>query len=365
MSASSGKPGIRRCGRPDRGLARLSAGLAGERARPSRDRRLRRGRAGRGVRHPRLSLRRGGHPRRAPREYLRAFAERTDDFEVLYASKALPCTAAFRIMREEGLSVDVASGGELHLALAAGYDPARIHVHGNNKTEAELRYALDAGVGHLIVDSFDEIDRLERLLDRPQRVLIRITPGIEAHTHDYMQTGQVDSKFGFGLADGLAERAVERGARQLATSSWSGCTPTSARRSSSSSPTSRRSRCSANSPAPSTSSRSCSTSAAGSASPTLDDGRGALDRGLRGRQGPRRGEGVRPGAADPGGARPLDRRQRRGHRLSGRHRQGDPRRPDLRRRGRRHVGQPAADALRLPLRGRDRRSRRRRRRTPR
>ncbi len=149
--------------------------------------------------------------------FRRAFEERTDSFEVLYASKAFPCTAAFRIMREEGLSVDVASGGELYLALAAGYDPSRIHLHGNNKTEAELRYALDAGVGHLIVDSFDEIDRLERLLDRAQRVLIRITPGIEAHTHDYVQTGQVDSKFGFGLADGLAERAVERvrAARQL------------------------------------------------------------------------------------------------------------------------------------------------------
>jgi diaminopimelate decarboxylase len=142
--------------------------------------------------------------------FRRAFEERTDSFEVLYASKAFPCTAAFRILREEGLSVDVASGGELHLALAAGYDPALIHLHGNNKTESELRYALDVGVGHLIVDSFDEIDRLERMLDRPQRVLIRITPGIEAHTHDYVQTGQVDSKFGFGLADGLAERAVER-----------------------------------------------------------------------------------------------------------------------------------------------------------
>ena len=142
--------------------------------------------------------------------YRRAFEERTENFEVLYASKAFPCTAAFGIMREEGLSVDVASGGELRLALAAGYDPAQVHVHGNNKTEAELRYALEAGVGHLIVDSFDEIERLEGLLDRPQRVLIRITPGIEAHTHDYVQTGQVDSKFGFGLADGLAERAVER-----------------------------------------------------------------------------------------------------------------------------------------------------------
>ena len=113
-------------------------------------------------------------------------------------------------MREEGLSVDVASGGELHMALAAGFDPARIHMHGNNKTEAELRYAFDSGVGHLILDSFDEIELADRLLDRPQKVLIRVTPGIKPSTHDYVQTGQLDSKFGFGLADRLAERAVER-----------------------------------------------------------------------------------------------------------------------------------------------------------
>jgi diaminopimelate decarboxylase len=144
------------------------------------------------------------------REYLRAFGERTDAFEVLFASKALPCTAIYRVCQEEGLSVDVASGGELHMALKAGYDPARVHLHGNNKSEAELRYAADVGVGHLILDSFDEIDRVERILDRTQRVLIRITPGIAASTHSYIQTGQLDSKFGFGLADGLAERAVER-----------------------------------------------------------------------------------------------------------------------------------------------------------
>jgi diaminopimelate decarboxylase len=142
--------------------------------------------------------------------FVRAFAERTDAFEVIFGSKALPATAAYRLMRDEGLSVDVASGGELHMALAAGYDPARIHQHGNNKTEAELRYAFDAGVGHLIVDSFDEIELADRLLDRPQRVLIRVTPGIKPTTHDYVQTGQLDSKFGFGLADGLAGRAVER-----------------------------------------------------------------------------------------------------------------------------------------------------------
>ena len=148
--------------------------------------------------------------RRRARAYVQAFERRTQDYEVIYASKSLPCTAAYRVLREEGLSVDVASGGELHMALAAGFDPERIHLHGNNKTEAELHYAFESGVGHLIVDSFDEIELADRLLDRPQQVLIRVTPGIKPSTHDYIQTGQLDSKFGFGLADGLAERAVER-----------------------------------------------------------------------------------------------------------------------------------------------------------
>jgi diaminopimelate decarboxylase len=147
--------------------------------------------------------------RRRAREYVHAFEQRTDGFEVIYASKAFPATAACRVMREEGLSVDVASAGELHVALAAGFDPDRIHLHGNNKTETELRYAFESGVGHLILDSFDEIELADGMLDRPQRVLIRVTPGIKPSTHDYVQTGQLDSKFGFGLADGLAERAVE------------------------------------------------------------------------------------------------------------------------------------------------------------
>jgi diaminopimelate decarboxylase len=144
------------------------------------------------------------------RDYLRAFSDRTDAFEVVFASKAMPCTAICRILREEGLSVDVASGGELHMALAAGYEGGRIHLHGNNKSRRELSYAFEAGVGHLILDSFDEIELAESLLDRPQRALIRITPGIEAGTHTYVQTGRLDSKFGFGLWDGLAERAVQR-----------------------------------------------------------------------------------------------------------------------------------------------------------
>ena len=144
------------------------------------------------------------------RAYREAFESRGAEFEVLFASKSLPCTAAYRLFAEEGLSVDVASGGELHMALRAGFDPGRIHMHGNNKSEEEILLAARAGIRHLILDSFDEIERCERILDEPQKVLIRVTPGIKPSTHDYITTGQLDSKFGFGLADGLAARAVER-----------------------------------------------------------------------------------------------------------------------------------------------------------
>ena len=143
------------------------------------------------------------------RQTVSAFAERTESFEVLYASKALSCTAAYRLFAEEGLSCDVASGGELHLALRAGFAPERLYMHGNNKTEAELRQALDAGIGRVIVDSLDEIDRLERLAaGRRQRVLLRVTPGIRPDTHEKIATGQEDSKFGIPLA--TLPAAVER-----------------------------------------------------------------------------------------------------------------------------------------------------------
>jgi diaminopimelate decarboxylase len=147
------------------------------------------------------------------RAYREAFAARTDDFEVIYASKALPITAAYRVMAEEGLSVDVASGGELHLALKGGVPPERIFMHGNNKAPAELELALDAGIGYIVLDSFREIELVEELLagtGRRQPVLIRLTPGIKPSTHSYIQTGQLDSKFGFGLEDGLAAKAVRR-----------------------------------------------------------------------------------------------------------------------------------------------------------
>jgi diaminopimelate decarboxylase len=128
---------------------------------------------------------------------------------VAYASKAFLCTAMARLVAEEGMGIDVATGGELHVALEAGIPPERIVLHGNNKSEAELARALEVGVGRIVVDSFDEIDRLAKL-DARGPVLLRVTPGVEAHTHEYVMTGQEDSKFGFSIASGAAAAAVKR-----------------------------------------------------------------------------------------------------------------------------------------------------------
>jgi diaminopimelate decarboxylase len=131
---------------------------------------------------------------------------------VAYASKAFLCRAMARLVSEEGLGIDVASGGELDVALAGGVDPKRVVFHGNNKSTAELSFALEAGVGRIAVDSFDELERLAQLTkDRaqPQPIWLRITPGVEAHTHEYISTGQDDSKFGFTVSSGLAQKAVE------------------------------------------------------------------------------------------------------------------------------------------------------------
>jgi diaminopimelate decarboxylase len=145
--------------------------------------------------------------RHRAREYMRAFESRTDRFEVVYASKAFPCTAVYRLLMEEGLSCDVASGGELYLALKGGFSPDRIYMHGNNKSEEEIATAVEQGVGHIVVDSFDELDRLERIAPG-QKVLLRVTPGIRPETHDFIATGQEDSKFGFGIDD--VPRAIDR-----------------------------------------------------------------------------------------------------------------------------------------------------------
>ncbi len=153
-------------------------------------------------------------------DHLRARCrEAADAFghHAVYASKAFLCRAMAKLVAEEGLGIDVASGGELHVALAAGFDPERIALHGNNKSTAELTMAIESGVGRIVVDSFDELDRLDALHaagiagDRPApRVLLRITPGIKAETHDYISTGQDDSKFGFTVSTGAALAAVER-----------------------------------------------------------------------------------------------------------------------------------------------------------
>jgi diaminopimelate decarboxylase len=138
-----------------------------------------------------------------------------DDFHVVFASKAFPCTAVLALFAQEGLWCDVASGGELHVALAAGFPPERIVLHGNAKSEAELRMALRHRLGLIVVDNFDEIDRLERLLgegaaaDRAgQPVLVRVTPDVRGDTDAKISTGQADSKFGFAM-----EQAAEALAR--------------------------------------------------------------------------------------------------------------------------------------------------------
>ncbi len=163
---------------------------------------------------------------------------------VAYASKAFLCKAMASIASEEGMWLDVATGGEMFVALAAGVRPERLVLHGNNKSDQELATAVSAGVGRLVVDSFDEIDRLERILrsrargaphtSRPsvpgdraepswgrgpeggagkmadQKVMVRVTPGVEAHTHEFVKTGQDDTKFGFSLASGAAGEAVDK-----------------------------------------------------------------------------------------------------------------------------------------------------------
>jgi diaminopimelate decarboxylase len=150
------------------------------------------------------------HLRERCRQAVAAFGD-----GVAYASKAFFCLAMARLAYEEGMCVDVSTGGELHVALHAGVPADRLVLHGNNKSDAELRHALAARVGRIVVDSFDEIDRLDRLAPEvagsgQPKVLLRVTPGIEAHTHEYVQTGQDDSKFGFGIASGAAAEAVNR-----------------------------------------------------------------------------------------------------------------------------------------------------------
>lgn len=152
------------------------------------------------------------------REHCRSFRESMDKYYggqglVCYASKAFCCKAMCRIMLEEGLGLDVVSEGELYTALSVGFPAEKLCFHGNNKTDHELSYALENGVGRIIVDNIYELERLNRLAKKTGRtanIMYRIKPGIDAHTHNFIMTGQIDSKFGFALETGEAYEAVKK-----------------------------------------------------------------------------------------------------------------------------------------------------------
>ncbi|WP_223066588.1 diaminopimelate decarboxylase [Paenibacillus caui] len=150
--------------------------------------------------------------RQRAREYISAFKQSGLSFQVAFASKAFCTMAMCRLVEEEGMSLDVVSEGELYTALKAGFPAERIHFHGNNKTPDEIQMAINARIGCFVADNFDELHMLNALAAEngvKVNILLRVTPGVEAHTHEYISTGQTDSKFGFDLANGAAYDAVK------------------------------------------------------------------------------------------------------------------------------------------------------------
>ncbi len=146
-------------------------------------------------------------------DFVQAFKKRNIKAQVAYASKAFSCVAMVQLAKELDLSLDVVSGGELHTALVAGFPVEKIHFHGNNKSNDEIDMAVQAGIGCFVVDNFFEIELLKQAAKKHNKVvsvLLRITPGVEAHTHEYISTGQEDSKFGFDLTTGQAEEAIQK-----------------------------------------------------------------------------------------------------------------------------------------------------------
>ena len=147
------------------------------------------------------------------RNYKAAFEARYPSNEICYASKAFLTMAMARLIAQEGLSMDVASLGELYTALKAGFPAERLSLHGNNKSREELEMAVENGIGHVIVDNFHEIEMLGEIVREQQaeiNVLVRSAPGVDPHTHRLIRTGQADTKFGFNITDGSALRAVKR-----------------------------------------------------------------------------------------------------------------------------------------------------------
>lgn len=149
------------------------------------------------------------------RRYQDGLRSRWPNSEVIWASKSLPLTSVFRVLGEEGLGIDVAGGGELVMALAAGINPSKIVMHGNAKTDEEIEMAVKAGVGTIVVDNFDDIDRLERFVQSEQAVLVRIIPGILPDTHLANATGQNDSKFGLSMDDAKVAIARLKASKKL------------------------------------------------------------------------------------------------------------------------------------------------------
>lgn len=151
--------------------------------------------------------------RQTIRAYKAAFEKSGLRYDIAYASKAFCTMAMCRLVADEGLSIDVVSGGEMYTALKANFPPERIHFHGNNKTPDEIEQALEAGIGLFVVDSFHELQLLGALATEKGLVAdieLRLSPGVEVHTHEYISTGQEDSKFGFSIAKGTARQAVEQ-----------------------------------------------------------------------------------------------------------------------------------------------------------
>ncbi len=145
------------------------------------------------------------------RDFRDAFASYGDTL-VIYASKTLSCLSVYRIIEEEGLGLDIVSGGELYTALKAGFNMEKVYFHGNNKSRDEMVLAVKSGLGRIVVDNLYELDLLEEVcaeLNKTQSIMLRITPGVEAHTHEFIKTGQLDSKFGFTLSNGQAMAAIK------------------------------------------------------------------------------------------------------------------------------------------------------------
>ena len=153
------------------------------------------------------------HLRQICREYYQSFILKYPDNQVLYASKAFLTKAMAKIIKQEKLGLDVVSGGELYTAIQAGFPPERLYFHGNNKSAAEIRKALDCKIGRFVVDNFYELELLNDLCKEREskaEILLRISPGIEAHTHEYIRTGQIDSKFGMAISTGQALEIVQK-----------------------------------------------------------------------------------------------------------------------------------------------------------